>query len=87
MKKVTVNEDACIACGACMRTAPEVFKFNDMGLSETKKEFIEDDDKNTIIAAEGCPTGAILIEDVKEECNCSCEDGECKCENCDCEHK
>ena len=33
-KKVKVNADACIGCGLCISTAPEVFAFTDDGKSE-----------------------------------------------------
>ncbi len=91
MKKVIVNKDLCIACGACMSQAKDVFGYGSDGLSEVKKEFISDDDKNAILAMEGCPTGAISIEDTDEkseenkEHECTCED--CSCEHCECEHE
>lgn len=77
MKKVIVNEDACICCGACMYAAPEIFGQGDQGQSVPKKEFVDDDDNNAVAAMEGCPTSAISLIDA--------EDKKCKCEHCNCD--
>ncbi len=87
MKKIIVNEEACICCGACMQVAPELFSYGDQGQSVPKKEFVEDDDKDAICAAEGCPTSAIsLVESEEKKCNCeNCNCDPCRCgETCDC---
>lgn len=67
MKKVAVNKDLCIGCGACQAIVKDVFEIDDDGLAKVtsnpiKKEFEED----VIDAAEGCPTDAIVVEDVTE---------------------
>ena len=86
MKKIIVNHDACIGCGACVSFDPEHFEFNDEGLSyATNNENLESSDLASAISA--CPTGAISIEEInsenegnKEECNCeSCECLDCHC--------
>ena len=59
MAKVTVEKDKCIRCGACTATCPEVFDFDDDGLAKVIKDEVNDDVK---MAAEGCPTEAIKIE-------------------------
>lgn len=91
MKKVIVNQDKCIRCGACMYAAPEVFGCGENGESVALVEFVEDDNKDAIMAMEGCPTGAITLEETaeteKQDCHCeSCDCGdECHCEEeCDC---
>ena len=33
MKKIIVNDEACIGCGACVSIDPQHFEFNDEGLS------------------------------------------------------
>lgn len=83
MKKVSVNKEQCIMCGACYGQATDVFASDTDGTSKVIKELIPDDDTFTISVIEGCPTGAIKMEEV--EGNCDCED--CKCENCDCDHE
>lgn len=71
MKKIEVDQNKCIGCGACVSlTNNEIFDFNDDGLvsaiennfdelNEEKKEEVKD-------AIEGCPTDAIKIEEVEE---------------------
>lgn len=56
MVKVTVDTDACIGCGLCISSMPDVFAFDDNG----KSVVIADADEATIddvIAS--CPVGAI----------------------------
>lgn len=99
MKKVTVNDAACISCGACMDIAKGIFKFGTSGRSEVIKELVPDDNKEVVMAADSCPTGAIIVEDVSDEeasgvcedcgckeCKCdSCEAEDCECEHCECD--
>ncbi len=62
--KVKVNEDACIGCGACCAIADSFFEIGDNGLSEVKKEEVQEDEKQAVRdAAEACPTGAIEVEE------------------------
>lgn len=62
--KVKVNEDACIGCGACCAIADSIFEIGDNGLSEVKKEEVQEDEKRAVRdAAEACPTGAIEVEE------------------------
>ena len=86
MKKLFVNEEACIGCGACVAIDGEHFDFNDDGLSEViNNENI--DGENTKNAISSCPTNAIsYIEEKTEACECEhCECVECHCgDACDC---
>ncbi len=67
MKKVIVNKDKCIACGACVGLVDEVFEFGDDDLAQVKNDInfenmdkdLEDAVKDAI---EGCPTEAIEEE-------------------------
>lgn len=62
--KVKVNEDACIGCGACCAIADSIFEIGDNGLSEVKKEEVQEDEKQAVRdAAEACPTGAIEVKE------------------------
>lgn len=79
MKKLEVDKEACIGCGACVSIDGTDFEFDSDGHSKAKCEFVEDDNQNAVNAAESCPTGAIHLTDSDE---CACDD--CKCENCDC---
>lgn len=75
MKKLEVNKDACIGCGACIAIDPDHFGFDDNGLSEViNNENVECE--NVVTAVESCPTNAISLND------CACEG---KCDNCHCE--
>lgn len=90
MKKIKVNEDACIGCGACVAIDSEHFDFNDSGLSQVISQ--ENLDSNDVInAIESCPTSAIVMENDCEcthdcscgyDCHCT-EENKCS-ENCDC---
>jgi len=65
--KVRVDKEKCIACGACIAIAPEIFEFGEDGKSQAKMEIIRD---NNLIekvkeAEETCPTGAIIIEEIE----------------------
>lgn len=100
MKKVIVDEEKCIRCGACIQFAETVFKSGPDGQSVPAVDVVSDDDKDAVAAMECCPTSAISLEDASEcecehcecgddcECGNDCECGDdCECEDCDCEHK
>ncbi len=56
MVKITVDSDACIGCGLCVSSMPDVFSFDDDG----KSVVIADADEGAaddIISS--CPVGAI----------------------------
>ncbi len=87
MKKINVNTDACIGCGACVSIDPEHFEFNDEGLSyATNNENLESNDLASAISS--CPTSAITIEETENSCDC--QNCECSKENncgCNCEEE
>ena len=69
MKKILVDQEKCIGCGACTAIASDVFSFNDEGYAETNAENnvldnMEEELKNDCIdALEGCPVEAIYTEE------------------------
>jgi len=65
--KVWVDKNLCIACGACIAVAPEVFKWGSDGKSEAIKEILEDPEliNKAKEAASICPTGAIKTEEIE----------------------
>lgn len=88
MKKIKVNQEACIGCGACVAIDPEHFSFNDEGLSHPiSQENLEATELQSAI--DSCPTSAISMVDADEvldgteedHCECDEEDG-CECEHC-----
>ncbi|KMY55538.1 MULTISPECIES: ferredoxin [Bacillaceae] len=69
-KYTIVDQDTCIACGACGASAPDIFDYDDEGISyvilddnegtaEVPEEFFDDLED----AAEGCPTESIKVAD------------------------
>ena len=62
--KATVNQNACIGCGACTFTCPEVFELGDDGIAKAKVSEVPEEAKNTAKeASENCPTSAISVEE------------------------
>ena len=60
--KVKVNQE-CIGCGLCIDMCPEVFEYNDEGLSCAKSEEVGDELKDAVTEAqEACPVSAIETE-------------------------
>lgn len=87
MKKLVVNGNACIGCGACVAIDGEHFAFNEEGLSTAiSQENLES--KNVSEAIDACPTSAIRLEEVDAQCHCECaskEEHTCQCGDCHCE--
>ena len=71
MKKVVIDTELCLGCGACGAFCPEIFELDD----ETKKAKVikqpkNIDDPNVQMAIESCPVEAIkVIEDETEAVN------------------
>ena len=62
MKKLVLNEESCIGCGACVSIDPEHFDFNDSGLSNViSQENLETDEVKSAI--EACPVQIISLEE------------------------
>lgn len=91
MKKIIVNTDGCIGCGACVAIDPDHFDFNDDGLSVvTNQDNLESEE--LLNAIESCPVAVITVEEVAEDKNSNANTEieaaattECSdCENCAC---
>lgn len=66
MKKLIVNTEGCIGCGACVGIDPEHFDFNEDGLSHViSEENLESTAIQDAIAA--CPVQVISLEETEEE--------------------
>jgi len=62
--RARVDKDACIGCGACPATCPEVFKLEDDGYAVAYVNPVpEDVEESCREAAEGCPTEAIHVDE------------------------
>ncbi|MDA3130441.1 ferredoxin [Aliibacillus thermotolerans] len=69
-KYAMVDKDTCIACGACADTAPDIFEYDDEGLSQVLlddnqgiAEISDDLEDDLLDAEEGCPTESIKVSD------------------------
>lgn len=59
--KLEVNKDACICCGACAATCPDVFEILDEGYASVKVDTVpKDQEEDAMDAKDGCPTDAIV---------------------------
>ncbi|MBD8005141.1 ferredoxin [Bacillus norwichensis] len=71
MAKFTrVDQDTCIACGACGGIAPDIFDYDEEGFSFSILDDnqgitpVEDDLEDDLMdALDGCPTESIKIQD------------------------
>lgn len=55
-KKAKVDEEACIGCGLCNASHPDIFEINDEGKAAV---VAEGDDADVEDAIQSCPVGAI----------------------------
>lgn len=69
-KYTIVDQDTCIACGACGASAPDIFDYNDEGFAfvhidnnEGRAEIDEDFHDDLEDALEGCPTDSIKVSE------------------------
>ena len=79
MKKIIVDQNRCIGCGACVAIDSEHLDFEENGLSHViREDNLETEELNNAIHS--CPVNAISISE-EEKCNCE----HCECEDCHCE--
>lgn len=62
--RAKVDESACISCGLCEATCPEVFKMNDNDIAEVVADPVPPEAEDTCReAAEACPVDAVVLEE------------------------
>ncbi len=61
--RVKVIRSKCIAAGSCIAIAPKVFEFDDQSIAKVISQDELDDIK--LLAAQSCPTMAIIVEDIQ----------------------
>jgi len=87
MKKIVLNQDACIGCGVCIGIDPEHFEFDDEGYSSVISQ--ENLDSASLMdAIDACPVAVISLENVSnsddETIAESSENHLCDCDPCEC---
>lgn len=61
--KAVVNQEGCISCGLCVSTCPEVFEYNEDGVSEATGQITEENYASAESARTACPVAVIDIID------------------------
>lgn len=59
--KVTVDQEACVGCGACVDICPDVFKMEGDKVVSSVQELSDETVKCAKEAEDTCPVDAILI--------------------------
>ena len=62
--QLKVIRDRCISAAACVAVAPKVFEL-DLENKATVKEGAADVPENILLAAQACPTRAIVVVDIE----------------------
>lgn len=61
--KIKVDRDACISAATCIVVSPDAFELDDEGIAVVKKDALSVGDDELIMAAQSCPTAAIILYD------------------------
>jgi ferredoxin len=61
--KVFVDAGACIGCGLCIQSCPNIFEWDSDNLAKVKVQIVPPESEKCVSeACENCPTNAISIE-------------------------
>ena len=61
--RVSIDRSLCSGFGACVEASRELFELDGSGIARVTVS--ETDDPRVLDAADSCPMGAILVEEVK----------------------
>lgn len=61
--KVHVDREGCISATTCIIIAPDAFELDEEGIAVVKRDALDVDDNTLLMAAQSCPTQAILLFD------------------------
>ena len=61
--KIVVDRDACISAATCIVVSPDAFELDAEGIALVKGGVLKVDENQLLIAAQSCPTQAILLFD------------------------
>ena len=61
--RITIDRQLCSGFGACVELAPDLFRLADDGVASAI--VVETDNRSALDAADSCPMGAIIVEEVK----------------------
>jgi ferredoxin len=61
--KIVVDRAACIGAVTCVVIAPQAFEMDDENIAVVKADALNVDDATLIMAAQSCPTAAIILFD------------------------
>ncbi len=63
IRKIYIDRDACISAGTCIVEAPKAFDFDEDEIAILLPGAEDVDDEKLYLAAQSCPTQAIILYD------------------------
>ena len=61
--KIVIDREACIGAATCVVVAPKAFDLDQDSIAIVKDHALDVDDDTLLMAAQSCPTQAILLFD------------------------
>lgn len=61
--KLVVDRKTCIGAATCVVIAPDAFEMDNENIAVVKAAALNVDDDTLLMAAQSCPTGAIILFD------------------------
>lgn len=61
--KTIIDPEACISCGLCIQTCPDIYEWGSDNLAKVKVDVVPPESEECVReAADNCPTDAISVE-------------------------